>query len=96
MKISIGANIQSGPWGGGNQFCHSLSAFLKNKNIDVSFELKQNDLDIILLIEPRSALKISAYNHIDIKRYQLYKSQEPIVIHRINGYYKQNNSNEII
>lgn len=95
MKISIGVNIQPGPWGGGNQFCQSLYSFLEKKKVDVSFDLKQKNLDLILLVEPRSDLKISAYNHIDILRYQLYKNSNAIVVHRINGYYRKKGTNEI-
>jgi hypothetical protein len=84
MDISLGLNLQTGPWGGGNQFGQSLYAFLQKKNVDVSFDLKNRNLDIIVMVEPRITLKISAFNHIDILRYRLYKNKDAVVVHRIN------------
>lgn len=84
MKISIGMNIQDGPWGGGNQFGRSLYSFLQNKGIEVFFDLKEKNLDLILLVEPRFTTKISAFNHIDIFRYISYINYKAIIVHRIN------------
>lgn len=84
MHISLGINLQSGPWGGGNQFGQSLYTYLQKKHIDVTFDLKQNDLDLIILVEPRSSTKTSAYTHIDIFKYQLLKNNKALIVHRIN------------
>ncbi|NMC13405.1 MAG: hypothetical protein GYA34_11055 [Chloroflexi bacterium] len=84
MKISLGINIQPGPWGGGNQFGQSLSSFLQKKGVEISFDLKQNNLDLILLIDPRSSSKTSAFNHLDIFRYLWYKNSQALIVHRIN------------
>jgi hypothetical protein len=62
MKISIGSNIIKGPWGGGNRFAISLSAYLKNKGWDVTTDLSDPDIDIILMTEPRITSKTGAYN----------------------------------
>ena len=49
MKVSIGTQIQDGPWGGGNLFAINLSKYLiKNGNI-VVYDLIDEDIDIILL-----------------------------------------------
>ncbi len=82
-SISIGSHIVNGPWGGGNQFAVSLSHYLEKQGWQVHFDLKPKNLDIILLIEPRKALRISTFNHIDIAKYVL-KNPETIVVHRIN------------
>ncbi len=84
MKISLGMNLQSGPWGGGNQFGNALAAYLKNKGVEVSFDLKSPNLDLIVLVEPRSKLRISAYTDQDIKTYLLHRNWQTLVIHRIN------------
>lgn len=84
MKVSIGMNIQTGPWGGGNQFGRSLSDYLAAKGVEVSHDLSTPDLDIILLTEPRIALKSSAYSHREISRYLRRKNTKAIVVHRIN------------
>lgn len=80
----MGANIQSGPWGGGNQFASSLKAFLLHQGVEVVHALADRDIDLILLVEPRGSLKISAFTDIDIIRYLLHKNSRAIVVHRIN------------
>jgi glycosyltransferase involved in cell wall biosynthesis len=84
MKISLGMNLQSGPWGGGNQFGHSLVYYLKERGVEVCFDLEQPDLDLIVLVEPRSKLQISAYTDKEIKAYLLQKRWQTLVVHRIN------------
>ncbi len=85
MKIAIGMNIQNGAWGGGNQFGRVLSEYLINEGHEVSFDLKDKSLDIILMTEPNRKLKTSAFNHIDILKYLIFKNSKAIVIHRINN-----------
>ncbi|MBF0423180.1 MAG: hypothetical protein HQL73_09335 [Magnetococcales bacterium] len=84
MKISIGMNLQSGAWGGGNQFGKALSQYLIDQGEQVSYDLSNPDLDIILLAEPDARLKISAYDHRRILRYRL-RNNKAIVVHRINN-----------
>jgi hypothetical protein len=84
VKISIGTRLQRGPYGGGNQFAAALSAHLERRNVDVSFDLKQPDLDVILLTEPRGNLPISAYSHKAVLRYLLGTNRQAIVVHRVN------------
>jgi len=83
MKISIGSNIIKGPWGGGNQFAISLSGYLENKGWKVTTELSDNDIDIILMTEPRITSKSGAYNQRLISKY-LIKKPDTFVVHRIN------------
>ena len=40
MKVSIGANIKEGPWGGGNLFVINLRNYLEKKGHEVIFDLK--------------------------------------------------------
>lgn len=84
MRVSLGMNLQSGPWGGGNQFGHSLVTYLRSKGVEVCFDLKASDLDIIVLVEPRSNLQISAYSDDEIKTYLVKKRWQTLVVHRIN------------
>lgn len=84
MKISLGMKLQTGPWGGGNQIGHTLARFLREKGVEVYFDLKQPDLDFIVLTEPNATLQISAYSDQDIKRYILQKRWQTLVVHRIN------------
>ncbi|MBF0447787.1 MAG: hypothetical protein HQL67_06260 [Magnetococcales bacterium] len=84
MKISIGMKLQTGPWGGGNQFGTALSEALAAAGHSVYYDLKDPDLDLILLTEPRLRLTISGYNHANILRYLLHKNRRALVVHRVN------------
>ena len=84
MKVSIGTNIQDGPWGGGNLFAVNLSRYLKNKGHDVVYSLDDRNIDIILLTEPRKTSPSSAYTNFEIQNYINYKNPNAIVIHRVN------------
>lgn len=95
MKISIGMNLQSGPWGGGNQFGCTLTEYLCNKGIEVSFDLSEPKLDLIILTEPRSNLKSSAYSDKNIIKYLLLKNRRAIVVHRINECDERKGTNDV-
>lgn len=84
MKVSIGMNLQPGPWGGGNQFGQALLDYLKRRGVSVSFDLRDLDLDIIMLIEPRLNLKSSAYSDKEIFKYLHKVNRRTIVVHRVN------------
>ena len=71
MKISLGSKIFTGPWGGGNNFIKNLSKYLNNNGYQVFFDLNQDDLDFILLTDPRIESESSCFNHIDIFNYRL-------------------------
>jgi len=84
MKVSIGARIQPGPWGGGNQFAINLTEYLSSRGTQVSHDLKDSDIDLILLTEPRTTSRGSAYGSHEILRYLLLKNPKAVVVHRIN------------
>ena len=84
MKISIGTKIKNGPWGGGNLFAINLMNYLKSKNHIVVNNLDDEDIDIILLTEPRKTSESSAFTHIDVRNYLDYVKKDTLVIHRIN------------
>jgi hypothetical protein len=84
MKISLGINLQRGPWGGGNQFGRALADYLQQKGANVCFDLTIPDLDLILLTEPRSNLRSSAYTDKDVFRYLGSENRNAIVVHRVN------------
>lgn len=84
MKVSIGTNIQDGPWGGGNLFAKNFREFLENNGHKVVFNLDDNDIDIILLTEPRKTSPSSAFTNYSVQDYILYKNPDALVVHRIN------------
>ena len=84
MKISIGTNIKEGPWGGGNLFAINLKKFLINKNIEVVHNLNDEDIDIILITEPRKTSESSAFTHIEVEKYKKFVNSNVLVVHRLN------------
>ena len=94
IKLSIGANIIDSPWGGGNKFAIVLGEFLKNKGWKVVTDLKDNDIDIVLMTEPRKYSASSNYNQFDISRY-LIRNPNAIVIHRINNCNRSRNTRNL-
>ena len=83
IKVAIGSQATSGPWGGGSAFVRSLSNGLLKAGHCVVYDLKSNDIDIILLTDPRRIKNITfgpgcAY------RYLLFNNPNAIVVHRIN------------
>lgn len=83
MKIAIGYRLQDGPWGGGNQFGKALVAHLEAAGWQVSFNLAQPGLDIILMTEPRKELTVSAFGAGEVFSY-LRRNPKTIVVHRVN------------
>ena len=84
MKISIGSKIFTGPWGGGNLFAKNLTNYLINLGHDVIHDLYDDDIDLILLTDPRKSSYSSNYDHIDIHRYKKFINNDVKVVHRIN------------
>ena len=84
MKVSIGTNIKEGPWGGGNLFAINLLEYLQKKGHSVVTNLNDDDIDIILLTEPRRTSESSAFTHIDVQKYIKYVKADSLIMHRIN------------
>lgn len=84
MKIAIGYHLQSGPWGGGNQFAHSLASALEGRGDTVRFDLADPDLDLILLTDPRWRSASVSFGAGAILRYLAWRNPCAMVIHRIN------------
>jgi len=84
MKVSIGIQLRAGPWGGGNQAMSALAAFLRDRGAEVVFDLSDPDLDIILMVDPRSRSASAAYADREIFRYLSRVNANAVVIHRVN------------
>ena len=95
MKVSIGTKIKHGPWGGGNLFAINLKNYLESKGHTVVHDLVQNDIDIILITEPRRTSESSAFTHIDVQNYIKYKNSNALITHRINECDERKNTNYV-
>ncbi len=84
MKIALGYKLKSSSWGGGNQFATSLVKASTKKGFEITYDLKENDIDIILLTDPRSYTSIVSFGSLEIIFYLIFRNRKAIVIHRIN------------
>lgn len=84
MKVALGSKYIEGPYGGGNTFIKNFSSYLFGKGHKVVFDLRDNDIDIILLTNPLFDSAHSTFNHLDIDRYQSKVNKSAISIQRIN------------
>ena len=84
MKVALGYRIQEGPWGGGNRFANSLVNALKAQGHQVVFALDDDDIDLILMVDPRSRLDLFTFAGGEILRYLMFKNPRAITVHRIN------------
>lgn len=84
MKIALGMRLQSGPFGGGNQFGKTLSSYLQTNGYEVVYDLTEDDIDIILLTDPRPNLISCAFGPIEILRYLKKINPNVILVQRIN------------
>ena len=89
MKISIGTNIKEGPWGGGNLFAINLKKYLEDKGHVVTNDLKDKDIDLILITEPRKTSESSAFTQIDVLKYLSFVKKDTIVVHRLMSVMKE-------
>ena len=95
MKISIGTNIKEGPWGGGNLFAINLKNFLESKEVEVINHLRHDDIDLILITEPRKTSESSAFTHQQVINYLKYVNNETLIVHRINECDERKDTNYI-
>lgn len=93
MKVSIGTNIKDGPWGGGNLFAINLKNYLESNKHKVVNNLDEDDIDLILLTEPRRTSESSSFTHIDILKYRQFVKRDVVVVHRINECDERKNTN---
>ena len=84
MKVSIGAYTKEGPWGGGNLFFKNLKIYLESKGHKVINHLLDDDIDIILLTDPRKDSESSSFTDKEITKYKNTLNSKVKIVHRIN------------
>lgn len=82
--MAIGMRIKDGSYGGGNQFAACLDDFLISHGIEVVYELDRQDIDMILLADPRVQSASAAFGPLEIIRYIRSINNNALVVHRIN------------
>lgn len=84
MKLAIGYHVQDGPWGGGNRFAQALANAVIAAGHQVVFDLSDNDIDIILLTDPRERSRSVSFGPGAILRYLVFRNPRALVLHRVN------------
>jgi hypothetical protein len=93
MKIAFSLNLSAGPNGGGISFLSNLSSKLITGGHKVFFDLREKDIDLILIMDPRWNHSNSAFNSREILKYLNRINPKVIVVHRINECDERKNSN---
>ena len=95
MKISIGSKIVKGPYGGGNLFVKNLKNHLEQEGHVVIDNLKDFDIDIILLINPLRYSEIATFDEKDVNFYLKFKNSNAIIVQRINECDQRKNTKNV-
>ena len=95
MKVAIGYKVIEGPWGGGNRFVGALSTALSAAGHTVTYDLNDADIDVILIIDPRSRIPNISFGAGDILRYLAFRNPKAVVVHRINECDERKNTRSV-
>lgn len=84
MKVALGQKKIDAAWGGGNQFILSLSNYLSRHGVKVVYDLLDDDIDIILVTDPRSNNPLVSFTLRQVLFYKWFHNPDVVVVHRIN------------
>lgn len=85
MIIAMGHKIIDGPWGGGNSFAKSFVDYFSCRDGFVVVDsLCRNDIDVIIITDPRWWSPSVSFSLRKILYYKTFIKRDVIVIHRIN------------
>ena len=84
MKIAINQRPYAGPWGGGNRFIAALCEALARDGLQVTHSLSDRDIDLVLLVDPRTRSPNVEFGAGATLRYLALRNPGAIVVHRIN------------
>lgn len=82
-KVALGMRLQPGAFGGGNRFGHSLVSYVTRHGVNVVFDLREPDIDSIILTDTRPWTRGGAFTGIDVQRY-VRQHPDTRVILRVN------------
>jgi hypothetical protein len=84
MKIFINRKLRRNPWGGGIHFATGFADFMTSLGHNVTTQY-ENDVDVILMIDPRDDDGFGDINQLlKYKNFLLSKNKNVKVVHRIN------------
>jgi hypothetical protein len=83
MKVAINTFPRNGPWGGGNRFVESIVSGLSERGDCAVFDLLSDDIDIIMIVDPRIRNPQVSFSVGDVIKY-IDNHPKVVVVHRIN------------
>ena len=95
MKVAIGYKVIEGPWGGGNRFVAALAEGLRGRGHAVVHSLDDGDIDVIIIIDPRSRIPNIPFGAGAILTYLAFRNRRAVVIHRINECDERKNTRSV-
>ncbi len=84
MKIAIGYALQDGPYGGGNSIIRSFAELLPKAGHEVVWSLDDDDIDLIVLADPRSRSPNIPFAAGAILRYLAWRNPRALVVQQIH------------
>lgn len=81
--VAIGTRLQTGPFGGGNQFAQALTAYLSERGVMVVSDLTRPDIDVILITSVKPWARGAAFDITEAIRYRALHPATKIVL-RVN------------
>jgi len=84
VKIAIGSRRYDGPWGGGNRFVGALADALTAHGHDVVYDLRDRDIDIAVMTDPRPRSPNVTFSAGAIFRYLAFRNPQAVAVHRVN------------
>lgn len=95
MKVALGFRVVEGPWGGGNRFARALAESLRARGDSVVFGLADDDIDIVMMLDPRWRHPASTFTPGEVFRYVLLRNPNALVVHRINECDERKNTSNL-
>jgi hypothetical protein len=83
LKIALNLRPIDGPFGGGNSFVSLLAEGLQARGHSVVFNLSDDDIDLILILDPRWRHPLRSFSIPSVVLY-LLRHREVLIVHRIN------------
>ncbi len=84
MKVAINYRRVEGPWGGGNRFVGAIEAALRARGDVVVHDLKDRDIDVALIIDPRRRNPQITFWPNEALAYAQRVRPTCVIVHRIN------------
>ncbi len=95
MKIAIGYVLQEGPYGGGNSIIISMVRLLAEAGHQIVWSLDDDDIDIIVLVDPRVRSPNISFAAGAIARYLLLRNKKAIVVQQMHDCDERKNTHSM-